>query len=234
MEISRQNNTVKPIKETKTPSFKALPISKLKYKNLPIVDEITLFQVGKEDLPFLKKMLEKLNLESLYPHLDDKSFFKEWKDIIEGAIDNLQRSAKGVLATRNKKPCGILTYDELSDFNLNYLYHIASWPTAANEGTKGTGKALMRELLDQTVKTNKEKIFLVEASLKPRNKNCGDFYKEIGFTQNRAALRTEMIQPQNAEKNIFKDAASKIDEIFDYEKISSAKEIDLNHSLNIN
>lgn len=237
MEIGRQN-TVKSQnhtnKEVTKPSFKALPIAKLKYKSLPIADEITLFKVGKEDLPFLERMLEKLNLENLYPHLEDKSFFKEWKDVIEGAIINLQQTTKGVLAVRKKRPCGILSFNEVNAQKEYYLDHIAAWPTTANEGTRCTGKALMREILNDAVETNKQKIFLVEDSLTPRNKNCGDFYKEIGFTQNRAAWKTEMTQPQNAENNIFKDAADKIDEIFDYEKISNAKEIDLNHSLNIN
>ena len=62
-------------------AFKGLPVAKIRLKNLPACDEITIIQLSKEDLPFLNKMFEKINLEKMYPNLPEKKDFNKWKDI---------------------------------------------------------------------------------------------------------------------------------------------------------
>lgn len=212
-------------------AFKGLPVAKIRLKNLPACDEITIIQLSKEDLPFLNNMFEKINLEKMYPNLPEKKDFDKWKDMIFGAISNIEFGAKGFLAARKNKPCAILSFSDIDSNQGFYIDHAASWPLAPNEGTKGAGKSIFRHILGKGAEENKKLARLVPDTLTPRGKNCNDFYKEIGFSKNEKNFTTEITA--NEQTNGFKQSCEKLDSILEYKKIADSTETDLNSALNL-
>ncbi|DAB21046.1 TPA: hypothetical protein CPT85_08585 [Candidatus Gastranaerophilales bacterium HUM_21] len=212
-------------------AFKGLPVAKIRLKNLPACDEITIIQLSKEDLPFLNKMFEKINLEKMYPNLPEKKDFNKWKDMIFGAISNIEFGAKGFLAARKNKPCAILSFSDINSNQGFYIDHAASWPLAPNEGTKGAGKSIFRHILGKGAEENKKLARLVPDKLTPRGKNCNDFYKEIGFSKNEKYFTTEITA--NEQTNGFKQSCEKLDKVMEYKKITDGTDTDLNSALNL-
>ena len=209
-------------------SFGAIPVAKIKIKSLPASDQITIFRVGKEDHTFLEKLLDKINLESLYTELKDKTDFDRWKEVIESTIINIKYGSSGLLGVRNKKPCGIVSYNRIPSEKKYYIDHEATWPTHPNKGTQCSGKALLRQVFQEAVNDGTQKTIAVPLDLKPRNKTSKDFCKEIGFVENKRYYTQEINSLDNHKK-----VCEKLDEIMDYEKITNGKNINLNDILNL-
>lgn len=213
-------------------SFKALPLSKIKMNGTTIKDEITILQLSKKDIPFLKKMYEKIDLKKLYPDVKNIDGFKEWKQKIEHAIIDIQDGAEGLLAVRENKPCAIMSFfDSLSQKGY-FIDDLAAWPIRPGEGTKGGGRAIIRQFFEKCRSEEKTKAFLIPSCKTPRNKACTDFYESVGFRRNTHGI-VEIVQPKNEELNIFEHASNTLDGLMNYSKIRNSKEIDLNQHMNI-
>ena len=209
-------------------TFKGIPIAKVKIKSLPACDEMIIFRISKEDEPFLNKMLEKIDLESLYTKISDKTDFDKWKETIESTITNILNGSSGWLGVRNNKPCGIVSYNKILTQKKYYIDHEATWPTRANKGTQCAGKALLRQVFQDALEDGIEKTMAVTQNFRPRNKSSKDFCKEIGFVENKR-LFTQEVNTQECHQKLI----NKLDEIMDYEKISNGKNTNLLNILDL-
>lgn len=209
-------------------AFKGVPIAKIKIKDLPACDEITIFKVNKEDETFLKQMLEKIDLESLYTKVKDKTDFDRWKETIESAITNIMNGSTGLLGVRNKKPCGIVSYNKIPNQKKYYIDHEATWPTEADKGTKLAGKALLRQVFEEAVEDGTKKTMAVTQDFRPRNKTSKDFCEEIGFEAN-IEMFTQEVNSTEKHQEICKN----LDKIMDYEKITNGENINLTNILDL-
>lgn len=212
------------------PAFKGIPISKIRLKNAPVTDEITIIKLNEKDFSFLDKMIEKLDLESLYPNLKDYKDFKEWKNTIIGTVLNIKSNTIGILGIRQNKPCAIASFAKTSGNRGIYINHLAAWPTVPGEGTKCGGTAMMREIFDIAKNENLEKVFLVPKGITPRKKSCVDFYDKIGLKDDSSGYIKEAVKTDS--NNIFSDLCENIDKSLEYKKIHNAQEVDLNNICN--
>ena len=211
-------------KNVSNTSFKGIPVSKIKLKDMPVSDEIVIFKVGVDDIPFLEKMLEKLNLSDLYPNVPQAGF-SEWKNIIEGAILNIKNKTTGLLGIMNKKPCAIASYSQTNGNSQIYIDHIAAWPSSPGAGTKGAGTALMRQIFDTAQITGANKVFLVPDEFVARGKKCSDFYDKVGFSTDSSGYIKEI--KTNSNPNVFSKLNDKIDEDFQFVKIDEKNDVSL-------
>lgn len=209
-------------------AFKGVPIAKIRIKSLPASDEITIFKVSKEDESFLKQMLEKIDLESLYTKVKDKTDFDKWKETIESTITNITNGSIGLLGVRNKKPCGIVSYNKIPSQKKYYIDHEATWPTQADKGTQCAGKALLRQVFQEAVEDGTQKTMAVTQNFRPRNKTSKDFCREIGFEENKRMFTQEVNSIES-----HKDVCEKLDNIMDYEKITDGKNANLTNILDL-
>ena len=209
-------------------TFKGIPISRVRIKSLPACDEMIIYKVSKDDEPFLKTMLEKIDLESLYTKVKDKTDFDKWKETIESTIINISNGSIGLLGVRNKKPCGIISYNKIPSQKKYYIDHEATWPTQPDKGTKCAGKVLMRQVFGEAVEDGIEKTMAVTQNFRPRNKSSKDFCSEIGFLENKRMFTYEV---NSKESHL--DIVNKLDEIMDYEKISNGKNENLTNILDL-
>ena len=212
-------------------SFKALPVAKIRLRNMPAADEFTLYSVGKNDLPFLNELLESLNLEKMYPNIPDKKDFDRWKDMLYGAITNIKFGSDGLLSARKSTPCSVMSYNDINNGTGIYLDHQAAWPIEPNQGTKCAGKSIMRHVFEKAVNEHKNFAMGVPERMSPRGKTSRDYLQELGFIENIKNATIEM--HANEKSNKFSDAIKKLDEIMDYQKIDNAAEVDLHTVLNL-
>ena len=209
-------------------SFKGIPISKVRIKGLPACDEMIIYKVGKDDESFLKTMLYKIDLESLYTKVKDKTDFDRWKETIESSIINISNGSIGLLGVRNKKPCAIISYNKMPSLKKYYIDHEAAWPTEADKGTKCAGKALMRQVFGEAVEDGVEKSMAVAQNFRPRNKSSKDFFAEVGFIENKNMCTYE-VNTKEKHRNVL----NKLDEIMDYEKIENGKNENLTNIIDL-
>ena len=214
-------------------SFKGLPIGRVKLNGIRFKDEITLYQLDKTDVPFLLKMIKKINLESLYPQIKDKIWFDDWKSIIFQAIEDISTDYKGILAVRRNKPCGIMSYNDSGAPNICSIEHLASWPIKASDGTKGSGRALMRMFFENMCSLNKNCAFVIPSKITPRNKTCEDFYKFVGFKNTPIGNIMELRDPTLANQNIFIQACKHLDEYMTLKPLCAKENKNLNEILNL-
>lgn len=214
-------------------SFKGIPVGKVRLNGTLAKDEITLYQVDKTDLPFLLKMIKKINLENLYPQEKDKTWFDEWKNIIFQAIEDINMDYKGLLAVRRNKPCGIMSYNDSGAPGVCSIEHLASWPIKASDGTKGSGRAMMRMFFENMIPLNKNRAFVIPSQITPRNKTCEDFYKFVGFKSTPLGNLMEISEPIPLNKNIFSIAGRHLDEYMTLKPLYAKENKNLNEILNI-
>ncbi len=230
MKVSNSQYTKKYIKFT---AFKGIPVGKVLLKGTQISDEITLYSINKKDVPFLLKMFKKINLEKLYPHINDKTGFDDWKTIIFQAIEDINLDYKGLLAVRRNKPCGIMSYNVTEMKDGSCVEHFASWPIKKEEGTKGSGRALIRSYFEQIAGLNKKHAFLVHSRITPRYKSCEDFYKFAGFKNTPFGNIMEIKSEPDIETNIFSIACKHLDDYMQYKPVINKTDKDLDSILNL-
>lgn len=233
MKISQNSVSYNPNITNKS-SFKGVPIAKVRLNGTELKDEILILQLGKKDIPFLKKMVDKLDLEKLYPDIKNKNGFDEWKEIIENAIEGIELKTKSLLAVRENRPSGIISYCETDSGKAFYIDHFATWPIRKGEGTKGTGKALIRQEFQDSLNSGKNRTFLIRSYIKPGNKDCCKFYKSVGFDVNTISGMAVLKQNPEDKANVFIEAIKNLDEFLDYKTIENADDINLNEQLNVN
>lgn len=187
--------------------------------------EIKLYELDKSDLDFAKKMLAKIDLQKLYPNLDDYTGFSEWKTLIKHAVNSIGTSDV-ILAVENKRPCGILAfYDQ--KINHTVVSRFATWYNKPETKVTHIGKALMRRVFQHAQEYNIDTIITRPANCTPRGKSCKNFYRAVGFEMPNAQY------PEHwhlSNKN-FAVKCAQLDNFFQYKKIDKAPDVDLNSEL---
>lgn len=233
MQISTQQNLNKNYK----PQFKGIPYAYVKMKNIKNNSGILIYELEKSDIPFLDKLTKNLKLHKLAPEVTDKAQLETWKELILKAITTLGfKNTKVFLAvnTSNNKPCGILSeltyYDssiqELTK-NINYF---ATWPDSPNHNVKGSGKSLIRTILDRAEKEGMGTTLKTCPTAPKGKRACEEFYEDLGFIH----TSSENNKLQISKENITQIIIEKLFPILDFEKITDGKSIDLSSTLNIN
>ena len=206
-----------------TPNFQARQIATAYLKGAPKKHAIKLYALHSEDKVFAEKMLNKLNLEKLYPNEHSYENFKPWKGIIDYAVASIGQKSV-VLAVQDKRPCGIMAFEEHSDYlHLNFL---AKWRTQPNKDTSFVGKALMHHLFDVAHEGLQWNIELVPSNFNPRGRDCKNFYSKLGFRQS-AKNTMNLFAADYGQK------AKELEKFFEYEKIQKSPDINALKTFNI-
>ncbi len=212
--------------QTGKTSFKAIPIAVVKTNINNIQKEIQLYKLGPEDIPFAKRMASKINLKKLCPNETYKQGFKEWKNIIFEAVKNIQYNDNVILAVQDKRPCGIIDYMN-SELNSFYLAALATWPIKPNQRIKMAGKALMRNIFQNTIEKDKERIWLRPSEITQNGKSCMDFYEHLGFEFDACFMAID------GGKTHFSKRLAQLDNNFKYNEIKDGKKIKLSSILSL-
>ncbi len=233
---SKKRNIIMEIKtyahkKNNTTSFKALPIAKIQSKVAGMKakgNEITLYKLSESDMPFLKKMLNKLDLKKLYPNETSYSGFNEWKEIIKYAVNNLEYAHDTILATFKNRPCGIIQTKN-KGFNELEVKALATWTTRAGKEQKHVGLSLARQMFESAARSNKSSIILSPSLAEPRGKSCIDFYTKLDFKES-----GEIYMKLNAFDVDIDEKCQELEKLLEFKYIHEQKNVNLNKKLNLN
>lgn len=205
-------------------NFDAKLVAKIKAKVPRKNVNFELYEIDKFDKEFVSKLIKKVDLESLYPNLDSYKGFAEWKNLINHAVD-LIGDEKSILAIHNKKPCGIMVYEEnINNIDLSYLI---KWRIKPNQDLPYIGKILMRYLFEEANKNKVSEISLYTAICRPRGKSCVNFYKFLGF-------KKQIDDKYKIQEDNFNEKCAQLDSFFDYYRVDNAKNIPAENILDSN
>lgn len=214
MNISQNKNNI---------NFNARLIATIESNLSKNKQNIELYSLDKNDKNFVKKMVTKIDLMKMYPNQESYSGFVEWKNLITNATQRVG-DFNAVLATKNKKPCGIMIYSK--DQDEIYLNYLTRWNTKPNDELPNIGKILMRHLFNIADKEQIYKILLRPAECKPRGKSCKTFYKNLGFKED--------IDGQYKMDNVnFFMKGAQLENFFNYKEVKNAKNIKANKIFNL-
>lgn len=189
--------------------------------------EIKLYNLDASDKDFAKEMVSKVDLGALYPNLDDYSGFAAWKHIIKTSVDKVGVD-NVVLATHNKRPCGILVYKKNSHKTF-HLTNLATWPIKENIKAPHAGKVLMHSIFAQAKRDKIDSIYLLPSQFKPLGKSCLDFYQPLGFKSKDVGL-----MPYVALENVdYSVKTAQLENFFDVKFLENSKNVDLNKELSL-
>ncbi len=181
------------------PSFTAIPLAR--YNTEPDVF-ITIYQLEKNDLPFVSNFLKNIN-----QYFEEKKICDfAHKQVMEeafGAVKAILTSAhpgkkvKSLLAISDMEPCGILVGNVAKKRNLNNklvyssrknhgsketeLDWLTTWNPKPEQKMKNIGKAIASEYYDTVLKDGFKDIYV--RSEVPEMSYAVYFYKSIGFNE---------------------------------------------------
>ncbi len=208
-------------------NFRAVPVAKVK----PLAEyggkEITLFKLNESDEKFLQKMLNNINLRKLLPKETKNVNYNKWKGFIKSAASRVN-TQNVVLAVQDKRPCGIMAFRKENESS-SYLSFIATWPTKPYRKARFAGQALIRELFQYNVDTNRKNIELFAAPESINGKRCIDFYKKLGF--DKSPIYADMLELKDTD---FSRKSAQIENFFKYERITNGKNVNLCKTLRRN
>ena len=187
---------------------------------------INLFSLDKNDQKFGYKLLEKIDLDKLYPEVENKENFISWKTLIMAAIAMIGRQ-NVVLAVRDKRPCGIMSYDADGEGGINLSY-LAKWRVKASDDTYHIGKALVHHLLSEAQNLKAEYVSLIPFGFSPRGKSSKTFYESIGFHE--MENRSHMVIPDFA----FQVRAAQLENFFTKTQKGDGREVDADKNFSLN
>ena len=198
-----------------SPSFKALPVSKVFLRSEKAASPIIVYELGEKDMPFVRKMINNIRLDKLCVENKKSEDLIRWKELFFRAYEDMRYSTV-LLAVKDRKPCGIMSFVEVFD-RINLL-NLASIPVKKDTYVKCAGKSLLRELFERAQKTNAKAIGGMVDSNEP---HILKFYEDAGFK-----IRANVLSFKK--EDYFQKAAAQMDNIIEYEPILHPKEVNLN------
>lgn len=158
------------------PNFGAHKIAKAKNTINGVTTHIDIYKLKPSDKPFLKKLLEKISIKEMYPHLEDGQV-KIWQDMVRYSIFNaISPMHSSYLAMCNNAPCGVATCTEGKVLN---VLDISSIPVDKNKKANLSGLTMLYHLFLNAKKNNTEKIAL--EALKSSPGNPVQKYSQLGL-----------------------------------------------------
>lgn len=208
-------------------SFTALHISNAKNIVKNVETSLEIFELNaKNDKTFLKKLPEKIHIETLMPNLT-KDEYVRWHEMLEYAAYNAQLSdRKTLLAVKDNHPCGILVY--LAGKNKYHLDCICTWPVEYGKKVTLAGKTLFKELFNRFSQSKANKITLEAITNGPYN--TVSKYKDLGFKEC-GGLKHKIFMETNAAK--VKQTLKNLNTLINTETISNEQNKKLNLILDI-
>lgn len=143
-------------------------------------ESVELFKVDEQDKVFLSMMAAKIDLKKLLPENTAPQKLKKHAAMIENAIQIACGGATqdNYLAVHNKKPCGIITYINVSNTD-SELEYIATWPESKDSKVKYVGTSLILQMFQNAKSKSIKKISL--NVLKDSNIDLLKYYQNLGF-----------------------------------------------------
>ena len=86
-----------------SPSFKARPLSKVLLRSNSGSSPIVIYELGKKDEPFLRKMINKIRLDELCVENKKRQDLIRWKELLFRCYEDLRYNTV-LLAVKDKKP----------------------------------------------------------------------------------------------------------------------------------
>lgn len=209
-------------------NFRGVPVAKVKPLAKYGADEITLFKLSQNDEKYLQKMVRNINLKKLLPDSTSKVKYDKWKKMITNAVSKVGQPGRVILAVQNKRPCGIMAFRD-ENTSTSYLGFIATWPTKPNQKSKFAGQALIRELFQYNVDTNRTSLELMDANDYINGKRCTEFYKKLGFEDSPIYMDILELKDVN-----FQQKNAQLENFFEYKKIKNSEDVNLSKILRPN
>lgn len=206
-----------------TTNFKARQIARAVIKGVPAQKPIELYSLHSADKEFCLDLIDKLDLKKLYPNLKDYDGFGAWRTIITSGL-LMTGTQNVILAVKDKRPCGVMSYNE--EGYQAHLSYLAKWRPKPDEDVSYVGKVLMHHLFDYADREGLWNINLIASNGTPRGKDCRDFYHEFGFRRS-ANNSMNLLGINYAQK------AKQLEDLFEYEEIRKAPDIDAKKKFNI-
>ena len=127
-------------------SFSGINIAKSTNCIKNIETNIDLFQITKKDKTFLNKLRNSVKMNELMPDSRiTKAEFDRWQEMLNLALDKAQnKDRKCIIAAKNKKPCGIITFQPGK--NKYYLDCICTWPVETGKKVTLAGQTLFKQM----------------------------------------------------------------------------------------
>ena len=95
-------------------SFKATKVARTQNFLHGVTTEIELYKLGREDKRFLQEWLKKVDFKKLCPKLS-KTMQERWQKVFNYCVNQAEDSIHtSYIAISENKPCGIITYIELT------------------------------------------------------------------------------------------------------------------------
>lgn len=218
MRISETNNYKQ--------NFTAFHVANTKNILNNIETNLKIYELTPNDINFLKNMRKSINLEELMPELD-KNKLNVWQQIFNIAVNQAANSSKkGLLASYNNKPCGIMAY---TPNNTKYkIETICTWPAEPTQKVPLVGKTLFDILFLDFLKSKANFIDLDAVTNGPFN--AISKYMSLGFKQRGG--ENNIIAMRIKHEDVFKS----VEKLSDFIKIKFQKiqsEIDLSETLTL-
>lgn len=204
-----------------SPSFKARPLSKVLLRSNSGSSPIVIYELGKKDEPFLRKMINKIRLDELCVENKKRQDLIRWKELLFRCYEDLRYNTV-LLAVKDKKPCAIMSFMEL--FGRINLSNIAAIPVKKDTYAKCAGKSLLRELFEQAQSKNALAIGGMVDSGEP---HIVKFYKDAGFKIDANILSYK-------KEEFYQKATAKMDNFLEYIPVKNPKEVNLNKKCSLN
>lgn len=158
------------------PEFKAIKVASLKNRVLENASNIDIYQIRSEDYGYIQTLSRKINYKTLCPQLA-KDLQERWQKIFQYCISKVQDFGNiSYLAVQDRKPCGILTYYNDREFQLD---GICSIPNKDGQKIHLSGKSLLYKLFKDAESNDVKGIKLDAVTDGPYN--VIDKYEKLGF-----------------------------------------------------
>lgn len=143
--------------------------------------KIDLYQITQKDNSFLEKLRHTVKMNELMPSSKiTKAEFDRWQEMLNVALDKaLNRDRKCIIAAKDKKPCGIITFQPGK--NKYHLDCICTWPVEKGKKVTLAGQTLFKQMFTDFLE-NKANIIDLSAILNGPFDTVSK-YSHLGFKQ---------------------------------------------------
>ncbi len=134
------------IQSAGNPDFRGIHIATSINTVKNLETKIDLYELTNKDRGFLKKLGETVKMKNFLPDMNiTPEGYKRWQAMLEVAITKAGLSdRKSVLAVKDNKPCGIITYQP--DKKTYYLDCICTWPVETGKKVALAGQTLFKQM----------------------------------------------------------------------------------------
>ena len=212
-------------------SFKAKEFAVVDVAIKGVAHSFKVYSLDYDDRVFLDTMSSNIKLKALTLGSGIKDgILRTWKRIINNAVlmSGFTTPQKSFLFVEGNKPCGIITYKEMTD---SYLDNVAAWPVAQNKFVKYTGLSMLKFLFYNCEKANVKRIGLDVIS--KSHIDLYNFYSKLGFIKNLGTERTFMTDLYIPRGRMI-EYSKQLDSFIKVKEIESPKSVNLKKITNIN